>query len=323
MNMIPGMSASPEGGMHSPDSEGGPIESLYEVARPEFSSPVSDGEIISRLGDAESSLQLAQSRIGELEHNNEQLTSDKVSLQEENSALEAELAEQIDRGRVLEAENRRLRQQLEQDSFANKQKIYELEHENRRLNEGKFDDHLTGLKNKAALDIAIEHLKNQPDRTVAFFDANNFGQINKHPQYGQAAGDMMIRKLAEAIKTTAKKFNIEPRDVFRAGGDEFVVIAPREVAEDFVRETEKEFGIHLFDKSGYHRLSEDIKVEKGAEFDQEKGIIVSLAGSVDDDLNTASNEVAERKKQVKHTAKGIVNRLFPDRHLSPMDEVKE
>ena len=56
--------------------------------------------------------------------------------------------------------------------------------------------------------------------TVAYIDLDNFKQIND--QFGHAAGDVLLRVVAETLQTNLRRTDI----IARMGGDEFVVLLP-------------------------------------------------------------------------------------------------
>jgi diguanylate cyclase (GGDEF)-like protein len=98
-------------------------------------------------------------------------------------------------------------------------------------------DALTNVANRRALDLALPTAEADPSMLVILFDANNFGKINK--LVGHKAGDAM---LATTIERCAARYGFGSR-VFRAGGDEFVVLAAERCA-GFIREdVESEFGV--------------------------------------------------------------------------------
>jgi GGDEF domain-containing protein len=117
-------------------------------------------------------------------------------------------------------------------------------------------DPLTGFGNRAALDDALPLAESDPSWMIAVFDANNFGKINK--VYGHERGDEEIKAIAEAFRQAADEHNLKQRrffrpsadevdsntghDAFRRGGDEFVMILPKNEAENIVRSVEGIFG---------------------------------------------------------------------------------
>ena len=83
-----------------------------------------------------------------------------------------------------------------------------------------FTDAMTGVGNRNAFNRQVEHLKGKKKSLgVIFFDLNALKRVND--EKGHSAGDRLIISLAKAI---GKIFRRE--EIFRAGGDEFVVLCP-------------------------------------------------------------------------------------------------
>lgn len=121
-------------------------------------------------------------------------------------------------------------------------KIYpEGEKERRQLERLSLYDQLTGLANRRAFDLALNTAEKDPEVGVILFDANNFGKINKI--LGHLAGDRLLKKIAQSIQSSAGKFGFKER-VFRIGGDEFVVLAPKPVCSDIIVLAQNKFGLH-------------------------------------------------------------------------------
>jgi diguanylate cyclase (GGDEF)-like protein len=92
-----------------------------------------------------------------------------------------------------------------------------------------YRDALTGLLNRRAGEMAIEKAAEQArkrDESVALLwvDLNRFKRIND--QHGHAAGDLVLRTVAERLK----HHPLAAGGVARMGGDEFLVVAPRWIA---------------------------------------------------------------------------------------------
>jgi diguanylate cyclase (GGDEF)-like protein len=82
-------------------------------------------------------------------------------------------------------------------------------------------DPLTGLANRTALNERLEHLvASGVDVTVLFIDLDGFKLVND--SWGHAVGDELIVQVADRLRASV------PSDVLlcRAGGDEFLVVAP-------------------------------------------------------------------------------------------------
>jgi diguanylate cyclase (GGDEF)-like protein len=107
-------------------------------------------------------------------------------------------------------------------------------------------DGLTGIYNHAFI---VEALKDEVERSkrygsllsIALFDIDDFKKIND--TYGHLAGDAVLQKLAELLKTSLRAIDI----VGRYGGEEFLAILPETdglngyiVAERFKERIENE-----------------------------------------------------------------------------------
>lgn len=83
-------------------------------------------------------------------------------------------------------------------------------------------DVLTGLVNRAGLEAAVKRLCQDPKQcafALLYIDLDGFKQVND--SYGHAAGDLLLKQLAERFRVLAR-----PQDVAaRVGGDEFVLMA--------------------------------------------------------------------------------------------------
>ncbi len=90
-----------------------------------------------------------------------------------------------------------------------------------------YFDSMTGAKNKRAflelrnkIDAAIESAKAQNEKYefgVIVFDVNNLKEIND--KYGHEAGDLLIKNSCDLIKKIFSE-----SEIFRIGGDEFVIV---------------------------------------------------------------------------------------------------
>lgn len=92
-------------------------------------------------------------------------------------------------------------------------------------------DLLTGLNNRNSMNTRIEELKNsQPEKQigVAIADLNGLKYVNDSE--GHFAGDLLLKKAAIALQR-----NFIGCDIYRAGGDEFVMIAEGDNAGDIIR----------------------------------------------------------------------------------------
>lgn len=85
-------------------------------------------------------------------------------------------------------------------------------------------DHLTGLLNRRGINMITPDLKvptgENKGRALLYFDIDKFKDAND--TYGHAAGDIVLKKVADSISE-----NLRKHDVFaRIGGDEFAIILP-------------------------------------------------------------------------------------------------
>ena len=85
-------------------------------------------------------------------------------------------------------------------------------------------DELTGCHNRASIMAALEaDIARDPrrvERAVMFVDLDGFKYVND--QYGHAAGDDLLRKVASLLRDSVREKDL----VGRTGGDEFLVICP-------------------------------------------------------------------------------------------------
>lgn len=99
-----------------------------------------------------------------------------------------------------------------------------------RMRDSAIIDAMTGLYNRNFLEVNYDELNqalgvDKSKGLVLYMDLNNFKQIND--TYGHAAGDAMIRVFGHSISAGAKEV-LRQHYVVRAGGDEFIVIAPED-----------------------------------------------------------------------------------------------
>ena len=96
----------------------------------------------------------------------------------------------------------------------------------RELEDLSFRDGLTGIGNRRRFDAVLEEewaaaRRTQRPLSLIFVDIDFFKQYNDH--YGHIQGDECLRRVAEALKTGARR----PRDFLaRYGGEEFVLVLP-------------------------------------------------------------------------------------------------
>lgn len=107
-----------------------------------------------------------------------------------------------------------------------------------RLREDANRDYLTGLYNRRIFrDLANQALslsiRNHNSVSLALFDVDDFKSIND--RHGHAVGDSVLRLVADAILSACRKSD----EVFRFGGEEFVIVLPETGREGALRVAEK------------------------------------------------------------------------------------
>jgi GGDEF domain-containing protein len=109
----------------------------------------------------------------------------------------------------------------------------------RRAEQAELDE-ATGLQSPSQWKKSSGRIDADPDREVAYFDANNLKAIND--KQGHAAGDRYLAHIGKVVKEEASKLGISVRQVFRAGGDEFAVDAPKGEGRRLVDAIKKRVG---------------------------------------------------------------------------------
>lgn len=104
---------------------------------------------------------------------------------------------------------------------------------NEKLNQIANYDSLTGTMNRNSYHTVLDALTNESSRTLAciYIDVNGLHEINNH--LGHQAGDIMLKTVADML---LKLFS--QSDVFRIGGDEFVVLCRDRDRQDAERRIE-------------------------------------------------------------------------------------
>ncbi len=124
--------------------------------------------------------------------------------------------------------------------------------ERRRLEENlhyvSTHDSLTGLANRFAFDEALARLDERGPHPVGVLmvDLDELKRIND--EQGHAAGDTMLRRVAEVLKATFRADDV----VARIGGDEFVVLTSGRDAEAV-----EALAVRLFDAVQQHNRELD------------------------------------------------------------------
>ncbi len=98
-------------------------------------------------------------------------------------------------------------------------------------------DPLTGLLNRRAFEDVLRRKAVSAEKPMALLviDLDGFKQVND--AYGHAAGDQVLRRVAELLRTEMR--NPEVECVGRPGGDEFAVLLDCDTAEDALRAADR------------------------------------------------------------------------------------
>lgn len=168
--------------------------------------------------------------------------------------------------------------------------LFLSERKNRRL--ANYDS-LTGLPNRVLKRQRFERLLRGADAaghqplTVFCLDLDGFKSAND--RFGHAAGDAVLVSVAERLRSSVR----EQDQVFRVGGDEFVVLLPGTRTDDAAPVAQRIIGAigEPFELAGHGRL--DIGVSIGAATFPEDG------ATVDDLLRAADIAMYQAKRQGK------------------------
>lgn len=132
-----------------------------------------------------------------------------------------------------------LESNIEERTFELQVTLRELEDKNRELERMNMEDPLTKVKNRRYFDkrLQMEVRRSRREQTVlslVIFDIDHFKRIND--QYGHLAGDQAICEFANLIKSQLRR----PHDeVFRYGGEEFILLLPNTPKEGALEVAER------------------------------------------------------------------------------------
>jgi len=107
--------------------------------------------------------------------------------------------------------------------------VTEQERLRQRLEKMSITDQLTGLYNRAYLDIYAKQLRSDPEQyPVSLISADCDGLKYVNDTLGHLSGDEYLRSAAELFRSVLP----ERSAAFRLGGDEFLILIPRTEAEE-------------------------------------------------------------------------------------------
>lgn len=153
----------------------------------------------------------------------------------------------------------------------------------RRIEVSSVTDALTGAMNRASYHERLGELAETPPKSLGciYIDLNELHVINN--QFGHDMGDAMLRTIADVLKTTFKTQN-----VYRIGGDEFVILLAEEdrgTMEALIRRSRGLIEAHRYHVSigwefsgkepnvqGMIRTAEDRMYEDKLRYYEERGI---------------------------------------------------
>lgn len=109
--------------------------------------------------------------------------------------------------------------------FSVTERTRELQQANEQLRSLSMVDSLTGLGNRRAMEVDLDHTHAQAVRykrtyTVAIFDVDYFKLYND--TYGHKAGDTALRRISEHLQSCIRKSD----RLYRYGGEEILLVLP-------------------------------------------------------------------------------------------------
>ena len=112
-----------------------------------------------------------------------------------------------------------------------KERTYELEQANKKLDIISRTDELTQLPNRRDMHRTIEKEVERANRmkkvfSVIFIDIDHFKNVND--TYGHAAGDAVLKSVSSTIRSLLRKYDV----LARYGGEEFLTLLPETEVND-------------------------------------------------------------------------------------------
>jgi diguanylate cyclase (GGDEF)-like protein len=119
-----------------------------------------------------------------------------------------------------------------------KERTYELEQANRKLDIISRTDELTQLPNRRDMHRTIEKEVDRANRfkkafSIIFIDIDHFKDVND--TYGHAAGDAVLKSVASTIRSLLRKYDV----LARYGGEEFLTLLPETELKDAAHVAER------------------------------------------------------------------------------------
>jgi diguanylate cyclase (GGDEF)-like protein len=147
-------------------------------------------------------------------------------------------------------------------------------------------DDKTQVWSDRALQRALGTAESESGTSVIIFDINNFREVNKIA--GHVRGDDILRRAATCIRRASRQYGYDR--VFRRGGDadEFVALAPNDVAEKIRDDAERLFGKEVIESKG-------------------EQTVVSLSGMFGGTEEEAGDNLNERKLEHKSGQRGLLD----------------
>ena len=184
--------------------------------------------------------------------------------------------------------------QTEAESHRLKHLTEQLEASQRALQHRANHDQLTGLPNRAYIQelvgAALARRKPDGNLALAFIDLDDFKRVNDI--HGHAAGDALLRAVAERVRST-----IRHSDIFgRISGDEFVIV---------LDPIERRSDITALVKQIRQRLGEPMRIE-GAEIRPSASIGVAIHPMHGNDYDTLRRHADMAMYRAKTMSKGSI-----------------
>lgn len=126
------------------------------------------------------------------------------------------------------------------------------------LQEKAGTDSLTGIANDATYDEAL-HNRELRGKSIIRLDLDKFKEVND--AFGhRMAGNEVLREVTRRVKAALLVLNLQERDFFRVGGDEFAIIVPTDRAEETMQAIRQVVNLYIYEiPGGRHSDSDGIE----------------------------------------------------------------